>query len=147
MLCILILLPLAIGWFLDLCFGDPASLPHPVVGFGRIISFLEHRLNNGNHRRLKGGVMAIGLIVMTYLITSWITGATGIWLWLRIGVESILVFYCLAGTTLIREVKMVFEAADRSLEEGRRQVARIVGRDTAQLTDNEIRTAALETLA
>lgn len=42
---------------------------------------------------------------------------------------------------------MVFEAADRSLEEGRRQVARIVGRDTSGLTDTEVRTAALETLA
>lgn len=42
---------------------------------------------------------------------------------------------------------MVFEAADRSLEAGRRQVARIVGRDTAALSDQEVRTAALETLA
>jgi cobalamin biosynthesis protein CobD/CbiB len=33
------------------------------------------------------------------------------------------------------------------LEEGRRQVSRIVGRDTSRLSDQEIRTAALETLA
>ena len=58
-----------------------------------------------------------------------------------------LVFYCLAGTTLIREVKQVFLAADRSLEEGRKQVSRIVGRDTSELTDQEVRIAALETLA
>jgi len=62
-------------------------------------------------------------------------------------VTGILIFYCLAGTTLIREVRMVFCAADRSLEEGRRQVSRIVGRDTSRLSDQEIRTAALETLA
>lgn len=62
-------------------------------------------------------------------------------------VESLAVFYCLAGTTLAREVRMVFEAADRSLDEGRRQVARIVGRDTASLSDREVRVAALETLA
>ena len=36
---------------------------------------------------------------------------------------------------------------DRSLEEGRKQVARIVGRDTSNLNAQEIRTAALETLA
>lgn len=36
---------------------------------------------------------------------------------------------------------------DRSLDEGRRQVGRIVGRDTASLSAQEIRTAALETLA
>lgn len=49
--------------------------------------------------------------------------------------------------TLIDEVRMVFEAADISLEAGRKQVARIVGRDTSALTDQEVRTAALETLA
>ena len=41
----------------------------------------------------------------------------------------------------------VFLALDRSLDDGRRQVARIVGRDTAQLSAQEVRTAALETLA
>ena len=143
----LILLPLAIGWILDLCFGDPVRLPHPVVGFGRVISFFEHRLNKGNHRRLKGGFMAVGLILITYLVTWWIINLLTPWIWVKIIIESILVFYCLAGTTLVREVRMVFEAADRSLEDGRRQVGRIVGRDTAQLSDKEIRTAALETLA
>ena len=57
------------------------------------------------------------------------------------------VFYCLAGTTLSREVRMVFQALDRSLDEGRRQVSRIVGRDTSRLSAQEVRTAALETLA
>ena len=57
------------------------------------------------------------------------------------------VFYCLSGKTLIKEVKAVFEAVDRSTEEGRRQVARIVGRDTSNLSPQEIRAAALETLS
>jgi adenosylcobinamide-phosphate synthase len=61
--------------------------------------------------------------------------------------DAIVVFYCLAGTTLIREVRNVFLALDRSLDEGRAQVARIVGRDTSDLSAQEVRTAALETLA
>ena len=61
--------------------------------------------------------------------------------------DAVLIFYCLAGTTLIREVREVFLALDRSLEEGRKQVARIVGRDTSELSAQEVRTAALETLA
>jgi len=44
-------------------------------------------------------------------------------------------------------VKAVFESVDRSTEEGRKQLSRIVGRDTSDLTPQEIRTAALETLA
>ena len=66
-------------------------------------------------------------------------------LWLIL--DTIIIFYCLAGTTLIREVREVFLALDRSLDEGRKQVARIVGRETSQLSAQEVRTAALETLA
>ena len=61
--------------------------------------------------------------------------------------DAVGVFYCLSGKTLIKEVKAVFEAVDRSTEEGRRQVARIVGRDTSNLSPQEIRAAALETLS
>lgn len=144
---VILLLPLIIGWLLDVIFGDPARLPHPIVWFGRAISFLEHKLNSGSHRTLKGGVAAVGLIAVTYVLSWWLLGLLSPWLWVRIAVEAVLIFYCLAGTTLIREVRMVFEAADRSLDDGRRQVARIVGRDTAMLSDHEVRTAALETLA
>ena len=35
------LLPLALGFILDLCFGDPLWLPHPVMAIGRLISVLE----------------------------------------------------------------------------------------------------------
>ena len=66
---------------------------------------------------------------------------------LLLALQVLLIFYCLAGTTLVREVREVFRAVDRSLEEGRRQVARIVGRDTSGLSAQEVRTAALETLA
>ena len=44
-------------------------------------------------------------------------------------------------------MRQVFIAVDSSIEDGRRQVARIVGRDTSELTAQEVRTAALETLA
>ena len=66
---------------------------------------------------------------------------------LFIAFNAITVFFCLAGTTLVREVRSVFLALDQSLEEGRHQVARIVGRDTSELSAQEVRTAALETLA
>lgn len=139
--------PLLIGWGFDLMFGDPARLPHPVVGFGKCISFLEHRLNRGSHRVAAGAFTAVGLIVTVYLSAWIILRLISPWTWLSIAVEAVAIFYCLAGKTLADEVRMVFEAADRSLDEGRRQVGRIVGRDTASLTDGEIRTAALETLA
>ena len=139
---------LIIGWLLDLLFGDPVRLPHPVVWFGRMIAFGEKRLNHGSHRQLKGAVMAIVLIVGVFVL-AWIIRQelSIVNCKLSIIYDALIIYYCLAGTTLIREVRDVFLALNRSLEEGRAQVARIVGRDTSDLSAQEVRTAALETLA
>ena len=126
-----------LGWMLDIAFGDPPRLPHPIVWFGKAIAFCEHRLNKGAHRKVKGAVAACLLIAGVYAIGLLLP-------WWCI---PVVVFFCLAGTTLIREVRAVFEAVDRSIGEGRRQVGRIVGRDTSELSAQEVRTAALETLA
>lgn len=163
---IIVLLVLLLGWMLDLVFGDPVSLPHPIVWMGKWIAFGEHTLNNGKSRMFKGALFTVCSIVLVYLIVS-----RGLfyfraipWVFLPqledyssmdrfvrdipyIIISAILVFYCLAGHTLRKEVRMVFEAVDRSVEAGRKQVARIVGRDTSELSAQECRTAALETLA
>ena len=142
------LTPLLPGWLLDLLLGDPSMLPHPVVYMGKWIALGEHRLNHGSHRMAKGAVLALTSIIGTYLIVwALMKGAMAVSFWLSLGVGSILVFFCLAGKTLRSEVRMVFEALERGLDDGRRQVARIVGRDTQQLSGQEVRTAALETLA
>ena len=138
-------LSLLVGWVLDLLVGDPQRLPHPVVWFGRLISLGEHRLNTGSHRLLKGAVMSVVLVTVVFALTLLLRHLLGSWL--VVVFDAVVIFYCLAGTTLIREVRQVFLALDRSLEDGRRQVARIVGRDTSQLSAQEVRTAALETLA
>ena len=135
------ILALLAGWTLDLLLGE-------------MISFGEKRLNRGHHRKLKGGIMAITLISFVFAATwallhfaSRMTNLQSSIFNLQFLISAILIFYCLAGTTLVREVRDVFRAVDRSLDEGRKQVARIVGRDTSKLSAQEIRTAALETLA
>ena len=142
------LLPLIIGWLLDLVFGDPERLPHPVVLFGKLIAKGEKLLNRGSWRRTKGALLAVVLVAVT-VVATWalLQLADAIYIIIGVAVRAILVFYCLAGTTLIKEVRDVFLALDRSLDEGRRQVARIVGRDTSELTREEVQKAALETLA
>ena len=144
---IILILPLVVGWLLDILLGDPIWLPHPVVGFGKAISRFEFIFNKGSHRKTKGALVALFLIFAVFAATWLVLRLlTAIW-WLEVAVQSVLVFYCLAGTTLIREVRTTFAAVDESLESGRKQVGRIVGRDTSRLSAQEIRTAALETLA
>lgn len=141
-------LSLVFGWLLDRLFGDPERMPHPVVLFGKMIARGERLLNRGTCRVFKGALLAISLISVVVLATwALVLIADDVNIYIGIAVRAILVFYCLAGTTLIHEVRQVFYAIDRSLDEGRRQVARIVGRDTSELTDEEVRKAALETLA
>lgn len=159
MTALLCILPLLIGWFLDLLLGDPQWMPHPVVWFGKMISFGEKHLNKGKHRKLKGALLSLFLVTFVFVVTcallymaSLLAGTFDFPLFtlhfsLSTLLSSLIIFFCLAGTTLIREVRQTFLVVDRSLDEGRMQVARIVGRDTSELSAQEIRTAALETLA
>lgn len=145
---LIVLCALLTGFVADQLVGDPEKLPHPVVAFGKAISFFEKRWNKGRHRILKGSIMTILLVATVYtgslIVLVFAGNSSGLLLYVLI---SVIVFYCLAGRTLRREVQMVFEAVAESTEKGRQQLSRIVGRDTSALTPQQIRTAALETLA
>lgn len=136
------------AWILDLVLGDPANIPHPIVYFGKWIAWGERNLNKGTKRLFKGALFSLSSILLTYVVFASIMHLLQLWnsiAYTLVGI--ILLFFSLAGTTLIKEVRDVFLALDESLEKGRKQVARIVGRDTQNLSAQEVRTAALETLA
>jgi len=136
------------GWLADRLFGDPNSRFHPICIFGNIISKGEKALNKGTDRGMKGTILATLLIVCVFGITQsllYLTFKFNHTLYLLLIFAG--VFFCLSGKTLIKEVTAVFQAVDRSTEEGRKQLSRIVGRDTSNLNDQEIRAAALESLA
>ena len=136
------------AWLLDRIFGDPQVLPHPVTYFGKAISFFEKRLNRKKHKRLKGAFTAIFLILAVWgLAYGMEKGLSMLSPYAAVLFDIIMIFFCLAGKTLETEVKKVFEALEKSLAKGREQVARIVGRDTSELSAQEVRTAALETLS
>lgn len=149
----ILLLPIA--WLLDRIFGDPESLPHPIVFFGKCISFADKHFNT-QRLRLKSAnllkfygffcalVLVVGVFVLSYYLLNFAYSLNFI---CGTALAIISIFYCLSGRTLVKEVKMVFVAVEESLEKGRLQLSRIVGRDTQELSAQQIRTAALETLA
>lgn len=155
--------PLLLGFLLDRALGDPTTFGHPIIFFGRLIGWGEKRLNHGKGCLLKGFIYNGSLVLLTFFLplllslalfykvgeSSWQgAGSEGTLLLLGYGlISTLLIFYMLSGKTLRDEVEGVFRAVGRSLEEGRTQVGRIVGRDTGALSAQEIRTAALETLA
>lgn len=141
--------PLALGYALDLLLADPENWPHPVRTYGTLIAAGEKSLNNGPQRFAKGALLASGLVGGTFgafkLLDRLLLRLPRP---LAIAANSVWVFYGLANTGLVREGRAVFAVLDqRGLEAGRRQLARIVGRDTARLDAQQIRTAVLESLA
>ncbi|WP_297097347.1 adenosylcobinamide-phosphate synthase CbiB [uncultured Draconibacterium sp.] len=143
-----LIIPLLAGFALDCLIGDPHFLPHPIRLFGKAIAAGEAKLNQGKNRKLKGALLASGLILNTYFVLTLGLAVLSAYQNLYLVVSSILVFYGLANRSLIQEsLRVIVKLEREGLEAGRQQLSMIVGRETAQLNENQIRTAVLETLA
>lgn len=143
-----ILIPLLAGFVLDALIGDPHFLPHPIRLFGHAISFGEKRLNSGKHRKLKGALLAILLIGLSFTFFFVLLKSLEGYSYFFLVVSTVFVFYGLANHSLIYESLKVIKILDKDgIVAGRKQLSMIVGRDTAKLSKHQIRTAVLETLA
>ena len=148
------LFALLFGFGIDLLVGDPHGIPHPVVGIGKLISFLEKGL-----RRLfpktDGGEIAAGGVLWVLVVVICTALPAGILFlcdrlspWLRLTVESLMCWQILATKSLKDESMKVYMALESGdLEESRHAVSMIVGRDTARLDDAGVTRAAVETVA
>jgi len=146
---------LLIAWVADLLLGDPRSMArlHPVVFFGRIISAIERGLyKEGGSPR---GLRARGAIL--FLLVSAIALAAGLGLpWLGNRIHHLLGHFAsiwiawttLAARDLDRHVRRVLRLLEMErIDEARRAVGEIVGRDTDALDGPEVLRAAFETTA
>lgn len=148
-LAILSIIGLWIAYVMDCLLGDPEKWPHPVIYFGNAISKAEKRFNKGRYKILKGGIIVLIFCTICYSF-FYIIGkeAFRINQYLYLAYFVTFTFFGLANTTLIREGKAIFNTLQNNgLEAGQKQLSRIVGRDTTQLNENQIRTAALESMA
>ncbi|MCU7371006.1 adenosylcobinamide-phosphate synthase CbiB [Paucibacter sp. O1-1] len=143
---LLLISPLLTGYLLDLWLGDPDNWPHPVRVFGNLIAAGERFLNKGGFRFVKGMLLSVSLVVLVFLFTmlnNVLRPYPGLF-WL---VNSVFVYFGLANKNLIVEgAAGVFGFAEQP-GSGRRQLARIVGRDTSKLNENQVRIAVFETMS
>jgi adenosylcobinamide-phosphate synthase len=144
-----LILPLAIGYILDLLLGDPRRLPHPIRAFGWMIAKGETWLNKPPHAFLKGMAMTLFLCAGTFILLSVVLDRLSIFnKALYLTISSIGAFYGLANRQLIIEGKLVYtRLQQQGLEAGRQQLATIVGRDTNALSPSQIKVAVLETMS
>ena len=144
----LMIYSLLFGFLLDCLLGDPLTWPHPIRLFGNSISFFTEKLNRGKHRTWKGAAMAFLLIAATFGLLKLIFWYFRNDEWIYLLLSSVGVFYGLANRSLIQESYKVISALEKyGLEAGREQLSYIVGRETRTLSEQQIRTAVLETLA
>ena len=145
---------LAAGFLLDLIFGDPRWLYHPVCLIGNLISVLEKGIRRifpkTNAGELAGGVLE------TILVCLFSFGVPAVILSLLYGhfpvagviLETFWCYQLLATRSLKDESMKVYDRlVNGTIGEARYAVSMIVGRDTQELTDTGVTKAAVETVA
>lgn len=143
---------LVYSYVADLIFGDPRCFPHPVKGIGRLISFLEGRLRGSEAKRWersKGALLVLAVVgasaVSAHLILylcGKINPLLGKAAWV------LLAYTTLSVKDLIVHVEAVLHSLrEENVAEARVRLGRIVGRDTQNLSKEEIVKAAVESVA
>jgi adenosylcobinamide-phosphate synthase len=146
----IISMALILGFILDLLFGDPPWLPHPVRLIGRLASWAEPRC-----RRLTNNEYLAGAVFTLAVVSA---AGGGVWVVIR-GLQGLhpvlaglaMVYFMYAGLA-VRDLAREAMAVWRRLQVGdlggaRTQLSRIVGRDTERLDTPEIVRATVETVA
>jgi adenosylcobinamide-phosphate synthase len=133
---------LAFAYALDLLLGDPEWFPHPVRWFGFLTRVGERWLRpfaRSPQAELLSGAVLTGAVASF----GWALGRPKNAAW-----QVALAWTVLATRSLLREASAVIRALEADdLDLARRRLARIVGRDTANLDETEISRALIETLA
>ena len=148
------LVALVMGYILDLIFGDPCWMPHPVRFIGNLISILEKVIRRFMPKTKRGEY--IGGIILTVMVVSIsmviplviILMAKSINTYLALTVETFMCYQILATKSLkVESMKVYDELAKNDLPSARKAVSMIVGRDTKDLTFSGVTKAAVETVA
>ncbi|MFR3142402.1 MAG: adenosylcobinamide-phosphate synthase CbiB [Lacrimispora saccharolytica] len=150
----LTLAALLTGYVLDLIFGDPRQIYHPIRIIGNLIAVLEKGIRKvfpkTSKGELAGGTVLVVLVVL--ICTAVPAALLGLAAWIHPVVYWLLAsFWCwqiLATKSLKTEsMKVYAPLKERDLPAARRAVAMIVGRDTERLTEEGVAKAAVETVA
>lgn len=148
------ILALILGFLLDLTFGDPRWLYHPIRLIGNLIAWAEKPFRAVFPKSEKGELTAGVFFAVFVVAVSTAVPALVLFLaakvsvWLAFTLEAFWSFQILAAKSLKAESMKVYDALkEGNLEKARKAVSMIVGRDTERLTEEGVAKAAVETVA
>ncbi len=129
---------------LDAVLGEPrwlwSRLTHPAVLMGNLIGWMDRRVNQGTSKRLKGVFVLLVLVSLAFGLGMAFAKLGPI-------VQIIIAAVLIAQKSLVEHVSAVATGLSTSLDEGRKNVAMIVGRDTAQMDEAAVTRSAIESAA
>lgn len=150
----LTLAALVTGYGLDLLFGDPRQIYHPIRIIGNLISALEKGIRRVFPKNSRGELAGGAVLVILTAGISTAVPAAFLWLAWRLhpavywALASFWSWQILATKSLRTESMKVFAPLKNGdLPAARRAVSMIVGRDTEQLSEEGVAKAAVETVA
>jgi adenosylcobinamide-phosphate synthase len=141
------------AFILDLIFGDPPWFPHPVRFIGRMILLAEKGLRNVTRspRSEKAAGVLLVLIIVTpvyFLTRLLISTASSISITFGFLISAVTAYTTLATRGLADAARLVqSRLEDGDIVSARKELSMIVGRDTANLNEQEIARAVIETVA
>jgi adenosylcobinamide-phosphate synthase len=138
------------AFILDLLVGDPEKIPHPIRWMGKSIIRLEPLFRIlPVHPFISGTLFSVVLIFGVWGVTALIIKlGNNLHHYIGTLLETIIIFYSISIRSLEREAIRVLEMLKKnSLENARKQVSRIVGRDVEHLDSTGIAQAAVESVA
>jgi adenosylcobinamide-phosphate synthase len=142
-----------IAFMIDCVIGDPRSNWHPVVLIGNLISFFEKKLLNSKDtpckKQIAGAILVVFVLIITYSLTWTILYfANNINYWLAYFFAAIILSFTISPRSLAEAGIQIRNALRKNdLENARKKVGWIVGRDTDKLSVGEITRATVETIA
>jgi adenosylcobinamide-phosphate synthase len=136
---------LVVGYLADRLVGDPGR-GHPVAGFGAAASWLEARWYAD--RRTAGMVHTAALVGTAIGVGAALERLNSRHQWATVLTTAAATWAVLGGRSLSREAATVAgQLADGRLTAARGQVRHLVGRDTAELSPEDVARAAVESVA
>lgn len=132
---------------LDYWLGEPCDARHPLVMFGRWVAAIERWLlavgQSPVLQRLSGSLAVLIALAPALLCLIKLPD----WPVLTVCLEVLVLYFCIAARSLQQHAHAIYQALDnQDLQLARIEVGKIVSRQTGNMTELQVRQAAIESV-